>query len=350
MPAMRGRLRFFIVAATAALSLGLTADGGARDGVAHAAGWVKVKAKGAICAHGTPYAFWARRASSSKLLIFFQGGGYCSSYASCSGTGYDSTVGGEYDRLSRTYGIFDSSNPSNPFRNWSMVFVSYCTGDLHWGNHVQTYTQGDKKITIRHKGFVNASLVLRWTYSHWRKPKTVLVSGCSAGSIGSAALAPYVIRHYPHARVNQLGDSFALLSPQPFALPSEWHAAAHFPSWISGLRALGRAFTMDRYYETVAHYYSRVTFSQFNWTGDPLQSSFYASRGGNRDNFGTALKQSLAGIQSVAPNFRSYTAPGVMHCVLELPTVYTTTVGGVPLLRWVSDLANGKRPASVGLG
>ncbi|MBL1135963.1 MAG: hypothetical protein HND46_11645 [Chloroflexi bacterium] len=36
-------------------------------------------------------------------------------------------------------GIFDLENPENPFADYNMVFVPYCTGDVHIGNREATY-------------------------------------------------------------------------------------------------------------------------------------------------------------------------------------------------------------------
>jgi hypothetical protein len=33
-------------------------------------------------------------------------------------------------------GLLDRTNPQNPVRDWSMLFVSYCTGDMHSGSNV----------------------------------------------------------------------------------------------------------------------------------------------------------------------------------------------------------------------
>jgi hypothetical protein len=42
-------------------------------------------------------------------------------------------------------GIFDLAHPDNPFAEYSMVFVSYCTGDLHLARMNTTYTNEDAR-------------------------------------------------------------------------------------------------------------------------------------------------------------------------------------------------------------
>lgn len=114
------------------------------------------------------------------------------------------------------------NHPENPFRDHTFVFIPYCTGDVHWGNNVQTYRdRPGREIVIHHKGFVNASTALRWVYVRFPSPRSVFITGCSAGSVGSIAFAPYVIQQYPNARVAQLGDSLAFVFHRPVNLHTD---------------------------------------------------------------------------------------------------------------------------------
>jgi hypothetical protein len=134
-------------------------------------------------------------------------------------------------------GVLDRRDPSNPFRDHTTVFIPSATGDVHWGDARVRYRSGSRRIAVEHRGFVNAMAAVRWAFCHVADPQSVLVSGCSAGSVGSAALVPYVIRRYPHARVAQLGDSLAFVFDGPIDL-SDIRAYANMPRWIPAVRAL----------------------------------------------------------------------------------------------------------------
>jgi hypothetical protein len=54
-----------------------------------------------------------------------------------------------------------------------------------------------------------------------------------------------------------------------------------------------------------------------------------------------ATATALEDIQDRAPNFRSYLAPGVEHCVLPLATFYTLRHDGVSVRDWTALLAAG---------
>ena len=196
------------------------------------------------------------------------------------------------------------------------MYIPSATGDVHWGDARVRYRSGPSSVEVEHRGFVNAMAAVRWAFRHVPDPRSVLVTGCSAGSVGSAAFAPYVIRHYPAARVTQLGDSLAFVFDGPLDL-SDIRAYANMPRWIPAVRALrpGR-HTMADYYVAVARHYPYATFAQINYAGDAVQREFYAAAGGDPANFEPDLRAALHEIHAGAPNFRSYLAPGVDHCVL----------------------------------
>jgi hypothetical protein len=332
------RLLGFLVVAAA------TATVGGADAVVSAARWIKVAPSKGVCAHGGRYAFWVHPGSRRRLLFYLQPGGGCWSYETCrpGSTFYDDSVTAA-DSPAAQGGIFDLSNRSNPFRGYTIVYAPSCTGDVHWGDNVQIYRSGDERLTIRHKGFVNASAALRWAYHAVPSPQRVFVAGCSAGSVGSAAFAPFLIRHYRRARVAQLGDSLAFVFHRPLDLEADYRANENFPRWIPAVRALKPGeFTMARYYSAIGNYYRRASFAQFNYAADAVQDRFYVALGGRPGDFPAALAKSLRQIRGSTPNFRSFTAAGSSHCILPLESFYSLRVRGVSFVGWVRRMAAGR--------
>src|SRR5690606_36319667 len=96
------------------------------------------------------FKFWARRGVSNNLIIYFDGGGACWDDLTCSvprlashrgeGDGFYKAELMPDDDPNNLSGIFDLDNPRNPVRDWSFVFVPYCTGDVHSGSNTATYT------------------------------------------------------------------------------------------------------------------------------------------------------------------------------------------------------------------
>ena len=124
-------------------------------------------------------------------------------------------------------GVLDAERPENPFRDYSMVYIPSCTGDVHTGSRVVTY--GPHRV--HQKGFLNARAALARTFREFPSPGTVFVTGCSAGSVGSAFHADAILRRYPRARVTQVGDSLAFVFHRPISLAG-WGTHANFPSWF----------------------------------------------------------------------------------------------------------------------
>lgn len=313
-------------------------------------GWTKIDGGGeAICARGTPYSFWVRPGTINKLLIFFEGGGGCWDAESCreGSTFFDDSVD-QSDSPERGTGIFDLDNPENPFKDYYMAFVPYCTGDVHMGNNVHTYTgESGEQVTIHFKGFVNGSTVLEWVYDHVGSPESVFVTGCSAGSVGSITFAPYVINHYQSSRVYQLGDSEAFVFGRPVELQSDWRSHDNFAPWIPALSQIKPGeWSAEKFYMAIANHYPAHFFSQYNTAHDSVQQRFFYAA----DGVGVwedALESSLNDLQANVPNFRSYLAGGSSHCILPFDSFYSRQSNGVRFRDWVAAIAEGRAVENV---
>jgi hypothetical protein len=278
-------------------------------------------------------------------LIFLQGGGYCDSAENCKfgSLTYDSAVAEGDDPAVHPQGIFNFDNPNNPFVDYSMVFMPYCTGDTHMGNNVQIYEAKDgSELQVNHVGFLNASATLDWVYENFEQPESIFLAGCSAGSVGSAMHAPYIIEQYPEANVNHLGDSLALVLDRPVDMQAGWRARDNFPEFVEGMPELKRRnFEMSEFYSLVAGHYPESDFGQLNSLHDQVQVTNYAQLGGDEQNWVADFDASLSTIHSNAPNFHSLTFGGSEHCILNRPIFYTYAVEGIRLRDWVADYSTG---------
>jgi hypothetical protein len=140
---------------------------------------------GAVCGDGSPTGFAVRAVpGSTKLLIFFQGGGACFDAASCSiDSNFGPYMGTDFCGSAPSGGVFSRTDQANPFLGYNIAFFPYCTGDLHTGN--RTVTMGGK--TGYFKGYHNAGLFLGQVELAF-PPATmtdVVVMGASAGGMGA---------------------------------------------------------------------------------------------------------------------------------------------------------------------
>src|SRR5262249_35620482 len=126
-------------------------------------------------------------------------GGACWDYDSCSGkTGVRGAANpdGIPDDHMSTYQFLNllRRTPDNPAQDWNMVFIPYCTGDIHTGNKVATSTSADgtDQITFRHVGHDNTMKSIAWMASAFTHIPRLFVTGCSAGGIGALQNYLYV--------------------------------------------------------------------------------------------------------------------------------------------------------------
>ena len=322
-----------------------------------AAQWVTIEPGGeTVCADGSPYRFFVHPGDPARLVVEFEGGGGCWSAETCASGIYRRRVSTDPElarRLGLMVGIYDRANPENPVRDWTHVYVPYCTGDLHWGNVDRAYDGVAAPFTVRHRGARNAAAALAWTFESVAAPAQVAVVGCSAGGYGSILWAPAVAARYPGARVAHLSDSAAGVMPPGFfaTILAAWDVSSAWPRDIPSLalEALDPArVTIDDLYGGIAGHYPLATFSQYNADADATQVFFYGlTRGGgaSAEEWSAQMRASVASIEAANPNFVSYTAPGLEHCILNTPSLYSTSVGGVRMVDWLSRLLAGRPPS-----
>jgi Pectinacetylesterase len=301
--------------------------------------------KDTACSDGSAYSYFVHPGDRAHLLIYFQGGGACWSGQTCDPRSplYRPNLSAVDPATEQ--GIFDFANAENPLRTYFVVFVPYCTGDVHLGNRAAKYLPD--KPEIHHQGFNNAMSALRWTFANVASPQSILVAGGSAGAMASPFYAGRIADHYKAARLVQLGDSAGGIGGP--AIPGM------FDSW--GTAEVAASFApyrgIDLKTADLATLYLReglanksITFAQFNHTEDNVQE-FGLQMFGIKSPLSEVLEKNYAQIRSQIPRFHTFTAPGTLHVILNRPEFYTVNVGGRRLRDWVAELAGGKAPADV---
>jgi hypothetical protein len=299
-----------------------------------------------ICSRGDEYAYFVIPGARDKVIIEFEGGGACWDELTCgyAGSLFKETVdiGAHTKSLSGVAGWYDHDHPGHPMKDWTHVFVSYCTGDVHWGDNVKTYGTGDKAVTINHKGAVNTSAVLDWVYRELPSPQKVFVTGCSAGGYGSIVWAPQVQQHYPGAKVYHFSDSAAGVITADFfqkSFPS-WNVDSHFPAFLGKAADVG---SLGLLYQGIAAHFPNNVYSQYNTIFDANQTFFFMAMGGTDKNaWSMQMKASIKDIEAKSPNFRAFIADGEQHCILPQANFYDAEAGGTKLASWLADMVADK--------
>jgi Pectinacetylesterase len=170
-------------------------------------GWTWYSVPDTSCRDGSEAGLFIRFTDSNRLLIFFEGGGACTSAGFCnfnpanvnqvlSGTGetvLGSAAGavagrqqpGAYQNGEVT-GIFSADRSENPFREWNMVYVPYCTGDVHSGTRQAASVPGvgTPQMFVGHHN--TQTFIGRLVPTFEAGLERVVVTGSSAGSFGAA--------------------------------------------------------------------------------------------------------------------------------------------------------------------
>ena len=314
-----------------------------------------------ICSDGSPYRFFVHRGDPNRLLIEFEGGGACWSGSTCEADVYNRKVLSDPEaarQAGQLQGIYDRTNPANPLKDYTHVYIPYCTGDLHWGNATATYTSlSGSPYVVQHKGAVNAATALNWAGENVPAPSQVVVAGCSAGGYGAALWSAKIARAYPGARMVELADSAAGVVPEGFFATTlaSWNVVDAWPGFIPDL-ALDRVdpmtLTLPKLYTSVSSFFPTASFSQFNNRSDTVQIFFYALSKGtiaatDAIDWSAKMVSNVEQISAASPNFRAYLAPGTEHCVINRPSFYTQAVSGRKFSDWVTSLLTGADPGQV---
>jgi hypothetical protein len=295
------------------------------------------------CALGTPYAFFHREGDDSRsLLVWFQGGGACWDWVSCSGL-FDSDVAD--DELSPYAGIFDRSNPENPFRDFEIVFVPYCTGDVHVGDTTRVYGDDPSAPPVSQIGYRNVTRVLDWMDARGLHPRQVVVAGASAGAYGALFYAPEIARRFPGADVLMLGDSgIPLLAHNPEVL-RDWNADSVLRRlWREPSRDADRQPLREAYRQAAA-VAPRLRLAQITSDRDRVQSAFFLVSGS--PEWRTVTYALLRDARELAPGLRSFVVGGSDHGLLRTDAFFEYAADGVSLRDWVARLVRGEQVQDV---
>jgi len=193
--------------------------------------WRKVELPGTVCGNGSQYKFWFNRSESSRnLLVYLEGGGACWDHATCSGragiVGAANTNGipdNHIDLRSVMSPLLLRLEEETPTWDWNMVFLPYCTGDVFVGDRTTTYVDPDgvePDLEFHHAGYANLLAVTEWMAAEFPDVPQLLVSGCSAGGIGSVATYNTIRSRLPSVgRGHVLDDSGPLFPGDNHARP-----------------------------------------------------------------------------------------------------------------------------------
>lgn len=305
--------------------------------------WEKVVAPSScMCSDGSEFDVMIHRGDPRRVLFYLEGGGACFSAETCGPAKPTFTRNLDGEKMPTAAGIFDLSNADNPFADYSMVFVPYCTGDVHLGNATHDYGDG---VIVHHNGYINASTALAATAAAFPGAAHVVVAGTSAGSAGAPLYGGLAHDVLPKATVQVLADSSGAYPATPAitaAIGALWGTANAIPRWPENKGIVGSTWTLPGLFVQSGKHDPSMTFARHDYAYDATQATFAKLAGIPADDLVSLIDDNEKMVESKGVKLHSWVAPGTKHTVIEKDGFYTEKVNGTSLRDWVADFVAGK--------
>jgi Pectinacetylesterase len=311
--------------------------------------------------------------TSDKVMIFLEGGGACFNLGTCvenanpyefSETDFQMRATSSKDGFGLNVGIMDRTQAANPVKDWSYIYVPYCTGDVHAGNNPASVVKSVG--TEDFAGYTNMQQYLSRVVPTFPKATQVLFTGMSAGGFGAAADYELAARAFGKVPVFMLDDSGPLMEDPYFPTclatltESLWGLdKTVFSDCGSACSTPSNAFIA--YSKQITSKYPNVTFGFADSMDDGTISEFFGFGADNctgyqqlsATQYGDGLLDIRAKLAS-ATNFGTFYFPGTDHTTTQNANFYTRTSGtgspdggatdaggGTLMVDWVTALLAG---------
>lgn len=299
------------------------------------------------CSDGSEFELWERPADPTKVVLYFQGGGACFSAETCGPDDPTYTRNLTIGEAPDFGGIFDAANPENPLAGHSIVYVPYCTGDVHLGDRRTEYSES---VVIDHNGFPNAMKGLETVLANYPDVEQLVVAGASAGSIPTPAFAGLAADSLPDTDIVTFGDSSAAYPDVPalnVGIGGLWGVLENVPDWPVNEGLAPEDWSFPGLYVQAGTQHPDITFARFDYAYDSVQAGFAALAGIAADDLASFIDQTEADIEAAGVPVASFVAPGEAHTIVMGDEFYDLEVEGVRLVDWVTTLVDGDVPADV---
>uniref|UniRef100_A0A7S4VXD7 Pectin acetylesterase n=1 Tax=Alexandrium monilatum TaxID=311494 RepID=A0A7S4VXD7_9DINO len=274
------------------------------------------------------YMFQVYPGRSDRLLIYYQDGGACwdplsasMPYAGTKGICKQEIV--EQDEV----GVFDKTDKSNPFRDFTIVHVNYCSGDAFTGNSVMPWG--------RVAGYNNSRAAVAWALHNTRaRLDKIAVVGASAGALAAQVWTRTLLHQFSAGRrsyrsATAVVDSYLGIFPahtQPHILGQVFKTCST-PLGRGWAKRCGEDLTVQDVVMETMGMFRDVPFLFINSKADFVQGLFYGAVAFtlkkqmalmNPDQMYTAASDVLE-FYSAAPNFAAFQVDGKKHIFLPEP-------------------------------
>ena len=311
-------------------------------------GWTKhtfdpAGGAGPICIAGTAFSAFTREGNPSRLLIFEQGGGACwQDFYNCN------VLAEAQEPPAPPVGIWDFDSKDNPFADYSIVYMPYCDGSTFSGDNdvfdpAFGAAIGVPEAVVRfHRGMRNQSAAMDLAKSMFPHASRITVAGSSAGGVGAAGFAPFLVRllYDNQVKLTVLNDAGPVTvnldaTADIASRAADWQFGQFFPSSCTQCDDMGQntaiiqwrldndSTVREAFYETDADLTNRFFLDLLS---DPL-------------GFRHLIVTEHGLLNTLHPNrYKRFIVSGdTSHTALQSPLFYSQDANGVFLNEWTGD-------------
>lgn len=295
-----------------------------------------------VCGDGSPTGIAINPTTrSTKLVLFFEGGGACWEAAACYGILIPKTASHLDGFTEQTFTTqvrpyfddhwaFQRAESTSLFSDATWVFVPYCTGDLHAGTQTTVYEAVGQMATMHHVGAHNVDAMLAQIAP--LTPSEVFTIGVSAGGYGAQLNWDRIAGTWPGITAHLLADGAQLIpieSGRWGAMKQRW--APRFPTGCTDC-----ATGMDKLaaHWHAAHPTNLARYALTDSLQDSVLSLFFGHDAPGMKTVSLAAGQAFSGTGEAA-----FMIDNNSHTMFSLPATKTST--NVMLRPWVEAWTTG---------
>ncbi len=301
--------------------------------------WTWIDVPGAICNDGSPTGLAVNPGSGDTLVLFLNGGGACWDPVTCRA---GLAEGGPYGQAQFQSDVARLAPGSIVDRavvdaiygaGATLVFVPYCTGDVHWGDATVDYPGLG---TWHHAGERNLAADVGWLAARIPSPRRLVVSGSSGGGYGSLLAHQLARSAWPSARGYLIDDAGPPLvgDDVPAAERTAWYLSWRLDLTLAPI-CPGCRDDLSQILQAEAAKYPGDRIALLSSRQDSVISGFLLQ---TPSGFENALLQLVDARIAPLRNGRAFLVSGSDHTLLRRPPAYSA--GGVSLPAWLRQMVS----------
>lgn len=318
-------------------------------------GWTKhtfdsLFGAGPICIAGTDYSVFTRAGNPSRLLIFEQGGGACwQDFYNCN------VLAEAQEPPAPPVGIWDFDSKDNPFADYSIVYMPYCDGSVFTGDNVvfdptwQAFIEGALGLPPGagplfrfHNGMRNQSAGIDLAKQMFPHASRITVAGSSAGGVGAAGFAPFLVRllYGNQIKLTVLNDAGPVTVNLDAvgdiaARAADWDFGKFYPASCADCSDMGQGTAIIKWRLDN----DSTVREAFYETDADLTNRFFLGLLGDPAAFRELVVTEHGLLHDAHPDrYKQFIVTGdTSHTALQTPLFYLQDAYGIFLNEWVDD-------------